>query len=140
MKTFEDVKMVMAALLESDIFDLTRFMVEDSEIIAGVECSDVFWWGCVDHELIEAEDAPLLLKCKEDITNLGVLEEHLIRYHTATLYCARKREMRPQGAMYKNTPVELWPLFNACGPHRPSELGNPYATPEKPEDLLKENN
>ena len=42
------------------------------------------------------------------------------------LYCARRREERPQGACYSIIPKNLWPLFHACGPERKTGLGNPY--------------
>ena len=44
----------------------------------------------------------------------------------ADLYCARKRSMRPQGALYSCIPEEHWDLFNKCGPEREVHAGNPY--------------
>jgi len=41
------------------------------------------------------------------------------------LYCARKRKMRPQGAMYEYLNKENWPLFDECGPVREKSLSNP---------------
>jgi hypothetical protein len=45
----------------------------------------------------------------------------------AELFCARVRKMRPQGAWYAYCPEAEWPLFDACGPERGVDAGNPYA-------------
>jgi hypothetical protein len=44
-------------------------------------------------------------------------------------WCARVRGMRPQGACYKSIPEAFWPLFDACGPAREADLGNPSKQP-----------
>jgi hypothetical protein len=44
----------------------------------------------------------------------------------AMLYCARKYEMRPQGAVYSHIPRKLWPVFDECGPIREIDMCNPY--------------
>lgn len=35
------------------------------------------------------------------------------------------RKERPQGACYPSN-KDLWPLFDACGPEKPTGFGNPY--------------
>ena len=47
------------------------------------------------------------------------------------LYCARKRKMRPQGAMYKTIPKTLWHLFDVCGEEREMNMGNPKPQPKE---------
>jgi len=45
------------------------------------------------------------------------------------LYVARRRGMRPQGAMYKHIEEKNWPLFNLCGPEREAGMFNPIKGP-----------
>lgn len=94
---------------------------KDGTLYAFINCSDLFYWGCADGEEILESDI-------EDI--IQALEES---YDGEALWCARKRKMRPQGAYYKdmmsnssggkNNDREL---FNACGPEREIDFGNPF--------------
>lgn len=82
----------------------------------GLICNDVFHWACADVEDVGEEDLPLLEQSLKDADG-GV--------DGAMLYCARKRGMRPQGAMYAYIDKENQPLFDAAGPERdPKEPGN----------------
>jgi hypothetical protein len=89
-----------------------------------INCNDVFWWGTGDCERITPE-------------NIGVLEQSYVDAKAAcdigsayggTLFCARVRKIRPQGAAYPDEP-SLWPLFDACGPERAVGMGNPKPHP-----------
>lgn len=79
-----------------------------------IKCNDIFLWGCSDSEPIETiGDANLLEECLKKTE----LNGHL-------LYCAEKRQMRPQGAAYQFIPESEWELFNKF-PEREVGLGNP---------------
>ena len=86
----------------------------DEKLNFAVMCSDTFWWGTADDEAITAETFPVL---EQSFVDGGD--------HGATLYCARMRKLRPQGAVYKYFPDKIWPLFDACGPEREIGIGNP---------------
>lgn len=81
-------------------------------------CNDAFFWGCADCEEITVEDIPSLRQAHADSK----------QFNGQLLFIARKRGERPQGAMYAHLEPEEWPLFDACGPERPSTLGNPIGT------------
>lgn len=90
--------------------------------VPSVNCNDVFFWACSDGEEVRTEDDIVELKqaiaaCEGDEA-LG-----------AILYCARKKEFRPQGAMYAYIEQRFWPLFDECGPVRVTDFGNPYPHP-----------
>jgi len=94
-----------------------------------IMCSDVFAWGYADLESITSqEDVDLLEQCIKDCQVAGQFGE----VYASQLYCAKKRKMRPQGAYYKHIEVkELWPLFDACGPEREVNFGNPKPRPSE---------
>ncbi len=89
-------------------------------------CSDFFWWGGADAEEITPD-------------NIGVLELAIADCYASdrvigtcdavSLFCARVRKMRPQGAAYKSLDRKAWPLFDACGPEREVGMGNPRKHP-----------
>lgn len=84
-----------------------------------VNCNDLFFWGCSDLEDISTdEDLDLLEKSFIDAPIYG-----------AYLYCARRRKMRPQGAIYKSIPEEEVKFFDECGPRRECGHGNPVDKP-----------
>lgn len=96
--------------------DIHSYLFWSDKLEFFINCNDFFWWGCADLEPIKYDDdMALLLEC------LG-----LDGTHGPLLYCARKRQMRPQGAYYKYIGKDLWPLFDACGPVREKGIGNPY--------------
>ena len=121
--------------LSSDEF----FVRTDLKTIS-VICSDIFVWGCADLEDIEGpDDLELLRQSMKDVQEVGGRTAS----HGPELYCSRKRQMRPQGAFYKYLDVydykkdqprelnkeatqKLHDLFNAAGPEREVESGNPY--------------
>lgn len=79
-----------------------------------VNCNDIFMWGCSDAETITPENLLVLKQSYADSED-----------HGAELFCARVRQMRPQGAWYSYCPREEWHLFDACGPERETGFGNP---------------
>jgi len=90
------------------------------------KCSDVFWWGTADCEEITEENIGVLEQACADLAATGV--PAAAACHSAELFAARVRGMRPQGAAYPTDPA-LWPLFDACGPERETGLGNPKPHP-----------
>lgn len=96
-----------------------------------VNVNDVFWWGCADLEEITPENIAALERSYADAK-----AAHKFGFiYAPHLFAARVRGMRPQGACYPPEP-ELWPLFDACGPERPVDAGNPRPHPRdrKPPD------
>lgn len=85
-----------------------------------VLCSDIFEWGTADCEEILLDDIPELTQAKKDMA--GLHED----YDWPTLWVARKRGRRPQGAYYKNMSEEAKKLFNDAGPERSIDILNPY--------------
>jgi hypothetical protein len=86
-----------------------------------IDCGDVFWWGTADCEELTPENVGELERACADVVFAG----DRVCIHGGTLFCCRVRKMRPQGAVYRKLPEELWPLFDACGPERdPKEPGN----------------
>lgn len=82
-----------------------------------VGCNDVFAWGCADAEPIESgHDIDALDQACKDAELNG-----------PWLYCARKRKMRPQGALYKHIEPENRHWFDECGQERIVGIGNPVA-------------
>lgn len=95
-----------------------------------VNCGDLFYWATADHEELTPENI--------DIYNQSMVDADAAykfgHCYAFSLFCARVRKMRPQGACYKNYPKELWPLLDACGPPREKDnlpFGNPRAQPSE---------
>lgn len=106
--------------------------VWDGEVRFFVNCNDLFCWACADSEDITPENFPMLRQCFDDVRAL--YPKHSLDYRfpkeALNLFCARMRKERPQGAAYpKNR--DLWPLFDACGPEREIDQGNPYKPGER---------
>ncbi len=85
-----------------------------------VNCNDTFAWGCADGEELTKDNIEIFYQSIEDAGEKDGPD----------LFCARVREMRPQGACYGYYDEKNWPLFNACGPERETGFGNPYAPGE----------
>ena len=92
-----------------------------------LNCNDAFAWGCADAEILAVEDIPALREAHKDA---GIGDGSL-------LFIARKRKMRPQGAMYAHIKKKFWPLFDACGPARESCFGNPVGSDQIEAYVLK---
>lgn len=79
-----------------------------------IRCNDVFWWGCADAEEVVPANIEALEQAYTDADLDG-----------AILFVARVRGMRPQGAFYHLISPENLHFFNAAGPEREIDLGNP---------------
>lgn len=105
-----------------------------------INCSDLFFWGCADSEEITEENLPRLETLAEELEAMGKVKYP--RTHSVTgevtygdlpatiwieeIFCARERQMRPQGACYERWPQEIRDLCNAAGPPRDIDFGNPF--------------
>lgn len=90
------------------------------ELSFHILCNDVFWWGTSDAEEVTEND---LSDLEQALKDGGFVNGPL-------LYCARRREMRPQGAYYKHLEKGSWHLFDECGPSRCPCFSNPHPRPE----------
>jgi len=112
-----------------------------------VNCNDLFWWASADCERLTPESIGMWEQAYSDLDALlpaeprtaenqtdGPVREAWLARGTRRisimscvdwLFCARVRGMRPQGACYPKDAPEVWPLFDACGPERPTGHGNP---------------
>ena len=117
------MRKVLSFFAKKDVTSSLMFYPrEDGSIRFSVICSDLFWWACADDEEITPENFPLLVQSVEDCQKIDPDSED----HGLSLFVCRIRKMRPQGACYPNN-KDLWKLFDACGPERVLELGNPLA-------------
>ena len=117
------VRGVLKVFAEADLYDL--WWQVENEVKFGVRVNDVFWWGTADVEMIEFDDIPLLWSCLADLerdNNGSWLPE---------LFAARKRGMRPQGAVYRGWDATMRALFDACGPERETDVFNPHPAGEQ---------
>lgn len=88
-----------------------------------VKCSDVFASAYADLEPLTPDTIDEFEQAAADVR-----EACGDATYAGDLYCARRRQTRPQGAAYPSDP-RLWPLFDACGPERPLGLDNPKRHP-----------
>lgn len=106
---------LLKLMAQNDACDELYWSVKpDGDLRFWIICNDVFWWGAADAEDVTPENIDVLRECLEIDALWG-----------PTLFCARVRGMRPQGAMYKHIDEEMWPHFDACGPEREIDIGNP---------------
>lgn len=130
--TVEDYENIIEFIVNNDLESMIYWHgTKEEGFRPFINCNDVFLWGCADGHEFEPADIPDIMQaiedCKPDL------------YYGPILWIARKRNMRPQGAMYEGSGYEssggisvaLRKMFNECGPHRPADIGNPYATPEE---------
>ena len=92
-----------------------------------VNCNDTFAWACADCEQITLDNIDILEQSIKD-------EQRILGTYTCTianeLFSARVRKMRPQGASYIECyDKRMWSLFDACGPVRKVNFGNPKEHP-----------
>lgn len=96
-------------------YDAVTYLFWNENVEFFVFCSDAFYWGTADLEpIISENDIDLLEKSFEEGGDDGAL-----------LYCCRKRECRPQNAMYEYIDKDKWPLFDQTGPQREIDTFNP---------------
>lgn len=105
---------------------------KEGDVSFHIDCSDVFYWGCGDAEEVTPDNVEILRQSYADIYAIAPLENH----YTASLFAARIRKLRPQGAAYPEIP-RLWPLFDACGPERRIDMVNPKEHPAKRQEAQK---
>lgn len=89
-----------------------------------INCNDFFWWAVSDSETIRWWN--------RGAYDLAVSECKALGFEKwgPLLFVARSRGMRPQHACYPGrTASALWALFDAAGPPREVDLGNPYRHP-----------
>jgi hypothetical protein len=117
-------RQVLDLFAKADVHgDLLWHIDKAGAIRFSANVSDVFWWGCADAEDITPDRLPALQQAYDDLKTINA--EH----HLANLYAARARSMRPQGAAYPDE-AAAQALFDACGPERAVELGNPKRPPQ----------
>lgn len=114
--------MEIFSMSHADTTDALFWRVDDSQLNLYANVSDVFAWGSVDAEEITPERLPDLEQAYRDLLPIGQ------QSYTADLYAARIRGQRPQGAAYPDG-AAAQALFDACGPERPTGLGNPRKPP-----------
>jgi hypothetical protein len=124
----EQLRFLHALLALSSRIDLGEQLMlhtDGQRIHASVNISDVFWWGGADSEDVTPETLPALEQAYTDLRAVDPYDD----MYTAELYAARLRGMRPQGAAYPKERAATQALFDACGPERPTGLGNPHKPP-----------
>jgi hypothetical protein len=119
--------MEIFSLSHADSYGDLFWRVDDGKLTLYANVSDVFMWGGSDVEEITRETLPELEQAYADLKAVGG------ESFTAELYAARRRKMRPQGAAYLGEADEAGPavaaLYNACGPERAIDMGNPQEPP-----------
>lgn len=98
---------------------------DGAALIVCVDVSDVFAWGGADAEDLTPERLPLLAQAVADLRAIHPNDD----MYAVDLFAARLRGMRPQGAAYPKERAATQALFDACGPERPTGLGNPRKPP-----------
>ena len=123
--------MEIFSLSHADSYGDLFWRVDDGKILLYANVSDVFFWGGSDAEEITQEKLPELERAYDDLKAVEAEE------FTAELYAARIRRMRPQGAAYPSDTHESWRrvagLYDACGPERVIDMGNPKKPPVRKE-------
>lgn len=119
------VEDVLHLAVDLDFDGLIRWRRDkQGQLIPFILCSDLFYWGVADLEDITPDNVGELKQAHDD---LGAINpDEFWGYYAGDLFCARIREMRPQGAAYSSYSKDIWPLFDACGPEREAGYGNPY--------------
>ncbi|MEU5772659.1 hypothetical protein ABZ819_05055 [Streptomyces venezuelae] len=119
--------MEIFSLSHADAYDELFWRVDDGQLRLYANVSDVFAWGGADAEEITPEALPALEGALADLQPLGAV------FLVPTLYAARQRRCRPQGAAYPDPADPSWretsALLDACGPARETGLGNPHTVP-----------
>lgn len=93
------------------------------EIGFHVSCNDLFYWGTADCERFRVSDIPDMKQAIEDCAKALGESGYLAEVYGSSLWCCRKRKMRPQKPVLKHYSEKpetagLVPLFLACGPER----------------------
>jgi hypothetical protein len=113
---------------EYELYDSWYWRVIDGKVTLYANCGDVFDWGSADLEDITPENISVLEQSMKDLYETECSANVV---YAASLFCARVRKLRPQGAYYKYLKPPVIALFDACGPLRPVGMGNPYPHPSE---------
>lgn len=108
---------VLNTIYYNDAHDDLFWTVSDDTIKFSIMCSDVFWWATADTEEVNEDSLPLLKQSYKDVK-----EASGESFYGSSLYCARRRMLRPQRPYLDrigNTQVRA--LFEAAGPERNPE-------------------
>ena len=83
-----------------------------------INCNDLFSWACADGEPVVPADVPILNEVAQEL--LSDIKERLYDIYTyaESLFCCKKRKMRPQNCVLVKYPDHIRPLFEKCGPVR----------------------
>ena len=113
---------ILKAVDMHDLYDQVLWRVYGSEVKFFIICNDLFYWGAADLEPIESyQDLKTLDQSMMDDKHSGQF-----------LYCARRRNLRPQGACYGEMfDMDVWHYYDACGPVREVCFSNPKNKPEE---------
>ena len=130
MKNPDFVFDVLELLDQNDMCDMVTWTTnrKTKEVQFQVICNDLFFWGSADCEDLTPQNLSLL---KQSIIDVNTIKPDYGTIYGISLFCTRIRQQRPQGAAYPENKA-LWPLFDACGPERKIELGNPYKPGDYP--------
>ncbi len=119
-------RIITEIIIECDAdHDISWNTHDNGTIYAFVLCNDLFFWGAADGEEIKESDIPDVVQAYKDS-----------KFHGEILWCCRKRKMRPQGAYYKHLKADA-ALFDACGPRRETDFGNPQDQDDAMVDEVK---
>ena len=125
----EWVPELLRLFADGDACEELRWRVDGDGLVFSVDCSDTFYWGTADGEDIAEADLPDLHRAVADARGCPGGEDLW-----ASLWCARRRGMRPMAAFYRQVlgdppdselPGTLAVLFDAAGPARPRTLVAP---------------
>lgn len=120
----EFVLRVLRCFAEADDCDSVWWRTDDeyAPVTFLVSCNDFFWWGCADAQPITPDNVAVLEQAYADCRAIDHEQVGPL------LFVARARGLRPQGCCYPKDPA-LWPFFDACGPKRDVDFGNPHKHP-----------
>lgn len=116
MKTLDEVKEIIKFAWKNDIDLMWKVDDDTDDVVTFVVVNDVFFWGASDAEGVEVADIPAFQQAIDDVGGYEWSKE---------LYAARKRGMRPQGAIINIIPKDIKGLFLAAGPVREIDFCNP---------------
>ncbi|MEV0441848.1 hypothetical protein AB0I46_23220 [Streptomyces spectabilis] len=125
--------MEIFSLSHADSYGDLFWRVDDGKLKLYANVSDVFAWGSADTEPITPGALIALERAYADLKAVNGED------FTATLYAARQRGQRPQGAAYPSGAHASWrevsALYDGCGPERALGIGNPRPAPVQEAEL-----
>lgn len=123
---YQSILRLLSIIERADSRDDLLWYVKGQHVDFCILCSDVFWWGTADFEEIYPEDLDDLEATLEECQALKKSKEApYAAVYATTLWVAKKRKMRPQGAFYKNMDTKLAELFDKAGEKREVNIANP---------------